>query len=237
MRKIGIPVAMVVASLSVAGIAQAVDVNQGLAIKTTGKKGTKAKPTGLKLNTTTTTTGKDPAIDGTYATKSAVIHFDKNLKFSPKSFPTCDETTAFNTPDKCPKGSQVGKGSASATVGAGQIKANPTIKAFNAKGGKLILVLTKAAGEVDSSAVLTGTLKSDTGKYGQKLSVPIPAKLQNQLGLFVTLNRFNVLIPSQKARGKYYVSSVGCTGGKYNFGGDFVFSDNTTQKVKTTSKC
>jgi hypothetical protein len=239
LRKIGIPVAMVVASLGVAGIAQAVDVNQGLAVKTTGSaKGTKSKPVGLKLSVTTTTTGKDPAIDGTYATKSAVIHFDKNLKFNPKSFPVCSADVATPaTSSQCPAKSLMGTGSAIATVGAQHIMAHPTIKAYNAKGGKLILVLQKSPNEVDSSGVLTGTLKSDSGKYGSKLSVPIPPKLQNQLGLFITLNKFATVIKNQKGKdGKYYVSSTGCKS-KYNFGGDFVFSDGTSAKVTTTSKC
>ncbi len=237
MRKIGIPVAMVVASLGVAGVAQAVDVTQGLAVKTTGTKGTKSKPTGLTLSVTTTTSGNDPALDGTYATKSAVIHFDKNLKFYPQSFPTCTLSTVGNDATKCPKGSKVGKGSAKATIGAVQIKANPTIEAFNATGGKLILKLTMKPGEVDSSGILTGTLKKDSGKYGSKLVVPIPRKLQNQLGLVVTINRFATVIAKQKAKGHYYVESIGCSGGSYKFGGDFVFSDNTTKKVTATSKC
>jgi hypothetical protein len=237
LRRIGIPVAMVVASLGVAGIAQAIDVTQGLDITTSGKKGTKAKPTGLKLTTITSTTAVDGMGDGTYATKSAVIHFDKNLVFNPKSFPICTESVAVKTPAKCPAGSQVGTGAAVATIGPNKIMAHPTIKAYNAKGGGLILVLAKKAGEVDSSGVLTGTLKKDTGKFGSKLDVRIPPVLQQVGGLFITLNKFTVVIKSQKAKGKYYVSSVGCTGGKYSFGGDFVFSDGTVKKVTTTAKC
>lgn len=238
MRKIGIPVAMVIASLSVVGVAQAIDVTQGLDIKTVGTKGTKTKPKGIKLTTVTSTTAKDGTSDGTYATKSAVIHFDKNLKFNPKSFPVCTESVAVKAPATCPKGSQVGVGAASATVGPQHILAHPTIKAFNAVGGKLILVLTKAANEVDSGGVLTGTLKKDTGKFGSKLDVQIPQSLQTPVpGLFTTLNKFTVVIKSQKSKGKYYVSSTGCTGGKYNFGGDFAFSDGSSAKVTTTSKC
>lgn len=238
MRKSGLIAATVAASFSVTAIAQAIDVDQAIIIKTTGKKGTKAKPTTLKLSTTTKTSAKDPAQNGTYATKSAVIHFDKNLKFNAKSFPTCTESTVVNTPADCPAKSLVGKGYAKAVIGAGQIKANPTIKAYNAAGGKLILRLLKAEGEVDSSGVLTGTLKKDTGKFGQKLVVPIPEKLQNQFGLAITLTEFNTVIKAQKSKGKGYVESIGCgKTKKYNFGGDFVFSDNTKVKVTSTSKC
>lgn len=238
MRRIGIPVAIVAASLSVAGIAQAVDVNQGLAIKTTGSKGTSKKPSGLKLNVVTSTGAKDPKLDGSYSTKQAVIHFDKNLRFYPKNFPTCTLAQVANDATKCPTGSKVGTGKAAATIAAVQIKANPTIQAFNAKNNQLILKLTKAAGEVDSAGILVGTLKKDTGKYGQKLDVPIPTALQIQAGLVITLTRFETTIAKgPKKKGHYYVESVGCSGGTYKFGGDFVFSDGTKKSATATSKC
>lgn len=228
MRKLGLIAATAVASISVAGVAQAIDVstvNQGVSVKVTGKKGTKAKPAGVALNVTTTTSAKDSSKNGTYATTLAVIRFDKNLKFNNSKFPTCDLQTVATSPEDCPKGSLVGTGKATAIVGAQQIKANPTIQAFNGPDGTLQLKLIKAAGEVDSSGVLTGTLKSDTGKYGKKLNVPIPPKLQNQLGLYVTLTSFNTKISSKKYKGVSYATSSGCTGGKYKFGGDFSFID------------
>lgn len=237
MRKLGLIAATAVASVSVAGVAHAIDVDQSILIQTTGKKGSKARPAALKLSVTTATNAKDPKNDGSYATKRAVIHFDKNLKFNNSKFPTCELQTVATNPQDCPSGSKVGVGFAKATIGAQQIKANPTITAYNAKGNKLNLKLTKAAGEVDSSGVLTGTLKRDTGRFGSKLDVPIPKTLQDQFGLKITLNRFNTVISTKKYRGFNYVTSVGCTGGNYRFGGDFTFSDNTVQKVVTTSKC
>lgn len=237
MRKFGLIAATAVASISVAGVAQAVDVNQGLEVVTKGKKGTKTKNTGLKLTTTTTTSGKDPKADGTYATKKAVIHFDKNLVFNSKTFPTCDEQTVATNPKQCPVGSKVGTGSVEATLGADQTKQHPSVTAFNAKGGKIIFKLTHKDGEVDSDFTLTGTLAKDTGKFGSKLNVPIPTNLQNQFGLFITLNKFLVAIPSQKYKGKYYVASKGCSGGKYQFRGDFTFTDGSKASAKDTSVC
>ncbi len=248
MRKLGLIAATVVASVGVAAVAQAVDVNQTVAVKVTGKKGTKKKPTALKLDVTTGTSAKDLTLNGTFATKSAIIHFDKNLVFNPTKFPTCDIPTVTSTPDDCPKGSEVGKGVAEATLGSKQvgstkIKLSPTIRAFNTKGGKLALKLTKAAGDAAGDAVLTGTLKKDSGKYGVKLDVVIPAPIQMPAdGLFVTLTKFNTTISSKKfTKGgkKYgYATSVGCpANGKYNFGGDFAFTDGSSAKVKSTTKC
>ncbi len=238
MRKLGLIAATAVASVSVVGIAQAVDVTQGLTVKTTGKKGTKAKPSGLKLNVTTSTSAKDESLNGEYATKSAVIHFDKNIKFNNSKFPSCSLAVVASKPENCPAGSLVGKGEASAVAGPGQeVKVNPTIEAYNSAGGKLHLKLIAKPGEFDSQGVLTGTLKSDKGKYGKKLVVPIPAKLQNNLGLFITLTRFNTVISNKKFKGVNYAESVGCTGGKYSFSGDFVFSDNTKATAPASSKC
>ena len=67
--------------------------------------------------------------------------------------------------------------------------------------------------------------------------MPIPAKLQNNSGLFVTINRFNTVISSKTYRGTPYVASTGCTGGKYSFRGDFLLTDNTKDSVSTTTRC
>lgn len=238
MRKLGLIAATTVASISVAGVAQAISVDQNIVVTTKQeRKGTTAKPATVKLSVTTATSAKDPKEDGTYSTKSAVIHFDKNLKFNNSKFPTCKLQTVATSPEKCPSGSKVGTGFAKATVGKQQIKANPTIAAYNAANNKINLKLIAKKGEINSAGVLVGTLKSDTGKFGKKLDVPIPAKLQEQLGLKITLTRFNTVISTKTFKGKAYVTSTGCTGGNYKFGGDFTFSDGTKQKVVTTAKC
>ena len=118
-----------------------------------------------------------------------------------------------------------------------------------------VVELIAKPGEFDSQGILTGTLSKDTGKYGNKLTVPIPAKLQNNLGLYITLTRFNTKISNKKYKGFNYATSVGCTGGTYKFGGDFTFIDGPYNpgtdgafpspslnkfgpiKVASTSKC
>lgn len=238
MRKFGLIAATAAASFSVVGTAQAIEVTQGLAVKVTGKKGTKAKPSGVTLSVTTTTSAKDPSQNGEYATKSAVIFFDKNIKFNNSRFPTCSLVTVATAPAKCPPGSLVGKGSANAIAGPNQeVKVNPGIAAYNDKGNKLHLKLIAKPGEFDSGGILTGTLQKATGKYGVKLNVPIPSKLQVNSGLTITLTRFNTVISSKKYRGVNYATSTGCTGGTYQFSGDFVFNDNSKAKAPATSKC
>ena len=181
MRKLGLIAATAAASVGITSFAQAIEVNQGLSVGTKGGKGTKAKPRNLKFSVTTTTNAIDLAKDGTYATTSAVIHFDKNLGSTTRSSRPAPKIVATK-PEKCPRARSSAQGFAKATVGEGQIKVNPSIKAYNAKGNKISLSLIAKPGEVDSSGILTGTLKKDSGKYGSKLDVPIPAKLQSSSG-------------------------------------------------------
>ncbi len=242
MRKLGLIAATAAASIGVTSVAQAIDVNQGVSVGIKGSKGTKAKPTNLVLSVTTTTDAVERSKNGTFATTSAVIHFDKNLKFNNSKFPTCAKKIVATKPAKCPKGSLVGAGLAKATVGEGQIKVNPSIKAYNDTNNRINLALIAKPGEVDSSGILVGTLKKDSAsKYGFKLVVPIPAKLQEQLGLKITLTKFNTTINRNtvtvKGKKYAYVNSIGCTGGKYKFGGDFKYDDGTGAKVTTTTKC
>ena len=66
----------------------------------------------------------------------------------------------------------------------------------------------------------------------------IPSGLQQPApGLFVTLTEFNTVISTKKYKGLSYAYSVGCTGGKYSFAGDFNFTDGSSASAKSTSKC
>jgi hypothetical protein len=247
MRKVALLAALVAAVFGVVSIAQAIEADQGLIIKTTGKKGTKKKPTAIKLSVLTTTAGKGANPDGTFGTTKAVIHFDKNLIFNNKKFKTCTEAVVNATQDEsgCPKGSKVSvdKGSgAKAQAGPepGAIHVNPAIRAYNGPGGTLILKLVSPPGEFNATGTIVAKLGKDTGKYGSKLTVPIPVKYYNNLGLKITLQRFATIVSATtKVAGKSvpYVASVGCTGGKYNFAGDFTFTDGAVLKAKATSKC
>ena len=69
-------------SLGTAGVAQAVNSHQSVAVKLAhSKAGTAAKPKSVGALTVDMKVALDPS-DPAFATRSAVIHFDKSLVFN-----------------------------------------------------------------------------------------------------------------------------------------------------------
>jgi hypothetical protein len=233
MKKVVLLVATVVAALALGSVAYAINGEQGISVKLNpSKAGTKKKGKNSSIDVLVTT--KPAADDQPFATKQAVIHFDKALRFNTKMFKTCDQATAQQGASACPAASKVGSGSAAATA-LGQVE-NLTIVAFNGGNNKLEL-LVQGDSPLQINSVIEATLKKDTGKYGYKLIVPIPDNLQQPItGVFATLTKFETKVKAT-AKGKGYVESIACKGGKWNFGGDFTFTDGTTKKVTSTQKC
>jgi hypothetical protein len=235
MRKVAlICAATFVGALGVTAVASAIQGAQTVSVSLQNNRaGTKAKPRSVsKLTVVTTTTpvaGEPP-----FATRQAVIHFDKNLVFGSTKFPSCAQAVVQSNPTNCPAGSKVGGGSATAQPSTGG-QVFPTIAAYNSSNGKKILLLvTEPTFNVKS--VLVGTLKPDTGKYGRKLDVIIPANLQNVGGIVVTLTKFTTIVGGTR-QGTPFVGLKGCTGGKLNYKGDFFYTDNTTKSALSTGTC
>jgi hypothetical protein len=238
MRKVALICAAVfVGALGITAVASAIQGTQTVSVKLQNNRaGTKAKPRSVsRLTVVTATTpvaGEPP-----FATKQAVIHFDKNLVFGTTKFASCSKTVVQTNPASCPAASKVGGGSAVARLSTGGQVA-PTITAYNGpkstNGPKIFLLVKEPTFNVN--AVLDGTLKPDTGKYGRKLDVLIPANLQNVAGIIITLTQFTTRVGGT-AKGTPYVGLKGCTGGKLSFKGDFFFTDNTNKSAVSTANC
>jgi hypothetical protein len=223
-----------VGALGVAGIASAIQGGQGIKVKVTNNKaGTKSKPKSVGLLTVTTTTTPAPGEEGTFATKTAVIYFDKNIVFGNSKFRSCAASQVVSDDSKCPAGSKIGGGSAVARF-AGQTVAL-TVKAYNGPSGKLSLLVDNQ--QFGIHAALAGTLKNATGDYGKKLTVTIPANLQSPLpGQFATLTQFLTKVGGT-SKGTPYVGLKGCSGGKLKFKGTFNYTDGTSKTATTTATC
>jgi hypothetical protein len=234
MRKLVLLAALSAAAVvGVVGVAQAVDAQHKLVIKTTPTKaGTKAKPANTKLfvDIITIPAPNDPP----FATSDTVVHFDKNLVFNGSKLKSCSQATVQGDETKCPSGSKVGTGKATGNA-LGQTE-NLTVTAYNGPGGNKIELHVNNA-QLGVNAVLEGLLKKGSGKYGKKLIVPIPKNLQQPVqGLFATLTDFQTSVKGT-SKGKPYVGLTGCTKKKLNFAGDFLYTDNTSKHAETTVAC
>jgi hypothetical protein len=236
MRKLTLmAAAAAVTALCVVGIAQAVTPTTAMkASVSPTKKGTKSKPKNVKLNVELITqpTPGEPA----FATRSTVVHFDKNLKFGSKYLKSCSSSQVQADDTKCPKGSKVGSGSA--TGSALGLTENLTVTAYNGPGGNKLELLVDGQSPLQIHSVIEGKLQKDTGLYGQKLVVAIPDNLQQPApGAYATLTDFKTSVKGTGSKKRPFVGLSGCTKKALNFKSDFVFTDGTTSTATTTSKC
>ena len=235
MRKVALVcVAAMVGALGITAVAFAINGTQTVSVKLQNNRaGTKAKPRSVSRLTVQTNTTPAPT-DAPFATSRAVIHFDKNLAFGTSKFASCAKSVVQANPANCPAGSKVGNGSAVARLSTGG-QVTPTITAYNGPNGRKLFLLVKEP-TFNVNAVLDGTLKTDTGKYGRKLDVLIPQNLQNVAGIVITLTQFTTRVGGT-AKGSPYVGLKGCTGGTLSFKGDFFFTDGTSKSATTTASC
>jgi len=236
MRKLTLmAAAAAVTALCVVGIAQAVTPTTAMkASVSPTKKGTKSKPKNVKLNVELITQPKpgEPA----FATRSTVVHFDKNLKFGSKYLKACSASQVQADNTKCPTGSKVGSGSA--TGSALGLTENLTVTAYNGPGGNKLELLVDGQSPLQIHSVIEGKLQKDTGLYGQKLVVAIPETLQQPApGAYATLTDFKTSVKGTGSKKRPFVGLAGCTKKTLNYKSDFVFTDGTTSTATTTSKC
>jgi hypothetical protein len=238
-------VVAVCAAFGVASVASAVDATQTLDVKLAqSKAGTKEKPKSvgsLKVTTSTTPGPMNPA--GTFTVTKAVLLFDKNLVFNSSAFKACSTSDLATIDTKC-KGvskGQVGTGSASGTA-LGTAEALH-VKAYNGPksgaGYKFYLHVTGVRdvdGPLDIDTVIKAKLTRATGKYGWRLTVPIPEELQRPSGILATLTSFITTVKAT-SKGTPYIGIKGCTGGKLNFKGTFTYTDGTRKDAVKTAKC
>jgi hypothetical protein len=235
MRKLTLTAAAAVTAIGAVGVAQAVTPTTAIkASVSPTKKGTKKKPKNVKLNVELIT---QPAPgDPAFATRSTVVHFDKNIKFDGKHLKSCSQSQVQTDETKCPKGSRVGSGTA--TGSALGLTENLTVTAYNGPGGTKIELLVDGQTPLQIHQVIEGKLQSDSGKYGKKLVVAIPEALQQPApGAYATLTDFKTSVKGTGSKKRPFVGLAGCTKKKLNYESDFVFTDGTTSTATATSKC
>jgi hypothetical protein len=225
----------VAAALGLASVASAINGKQAISAKATHTKaGTKAKPKSVGILTVTTALTPAPGEVGTFATKTAVLYFDKNLVFGGNKFGSCSAAKAAT--DSCPSSARVGSGSANAQATIGGPEAL-SVKAWNGPGGTSLYLHVKGTAPLQIDGVLSGKLANATGSYGKKLTVTIPANLQQPLpGVFGTLTQFITKVGGTR-KGTPYIGLKGCSGGKLKIKGVFGYTDGTSQTATNTLNC
>jgi hypothetical protein len=226
-------------AFGVAGVAHAVEADQSLKVTITkSKAGTKKKPKSvgtLKVVINTKPTGTTPPA---FATKRAVIHFDKNIVFNAKSFPSCTlaqaRAQAAGNGTACNK-AKAGTGSAKALLGGSVPLDGIKITLWNGPKGKNVWLHVQKDNPAVSD-VMRGKLVKDKGAYGQKLDVVIPQQIQQPTaGLYVTLTEFIVNV-ARTHKGKPYIALTGCRKGGLKFAGEFTFAPDNDVKKATSPR-
>ena len=201
----------------------------------TAKLGFSGKPTAKKPSNLTYTgtlhIDTDPSGQQPQAAPITSVYFAKQIKNNAKYFPFCNRSEIDGQPTlpaKCSK-AKVGTGTAKALAGSPGNPASTSVAesldvtAMNGPNGKsLYLVLNSQPGApvAIQNRVVPGTVVKSSGAFGFLVRFDIPADLQEQLGLQISLTDFTVKIsgtPKKVKVGKTfqkigYMQLSGCKG-------------------------
>jgi hypothetical protein len=193
--------------------------------KPTAKKPSNVAYTGT-LHIDTNPSGQQPQ-----AAPVTSVYFAKQIKNNAKYFPFCNRSEIdgqATIPAKCSK-AKIGTGTAKALAGTpgnpstSSVAENLNVTAMNGPSGKsLYLVLNSQPGAPVGiqNRVVPGTVVKSSGAFGFLVRFDIPADLQEQLGLQISLTDFVVKIsgtPKKVKVGKTfqkisYLQLTGCKG-------------------------
>ena len=200
-----------------------------------GKVTYSGKPTSTKpVNTAYTGIlhiDTDPAGNQPDTAPTTSVYFSKSIKNNAKYFPFCNKSEIDGQgtfPSKCNK-AIVGTGTATALAGtpgnpsSQSVKEELNVKAVNGPKGKaLFLVLTSKPGApvAINNRIVPGAIVKSSGPFGFLVRFDIPADLQSQLGLSISLTDFLVKISGTPKTVKVsgvskklaYLQLTGCKG-------------------------
>jgi hypothetical protein len=189
------------------------------------KAGTKKKPQGvnLKVHVNWDTPGdlEKPVV------QTADVLFPQGSLYNGAKYPKCDENTlARKGLTACPKGSIMGKGTA--TAFADTVMTYPKITVVNGGSGWVYLY-TVMNNPARVQAPVPGRITKMSGKWAYKLHLAVPRVLQIVAGVPIALKTFDVT-----AGKKDWLATTKCPGGKWDFnvetfystGGSTQYTDN-----------
>jgi len=204
-----------------------------------GKPGT---PMALRVGFTL-----DPAEGAVPDTLSkVVVQLPPNGVQNAQFFPTCSaaQINAAKSFKRCPKGSQIGRGSLRADVTAVPVTNVPgTVTFFNgSRNGKRITIHIRALRPVDINEAFDASLVKTRGRYGYKLTANIPMSLQEIYpSWFAQVRRFESTFDAKiKVKGKTrgYIEAKKCPkSGRVPVAGAFSFMAGGSSSAQSWITC
>lgn len=153
------------------------------------KAGTKKKPKNSKIRLSLAIQ-KEARVTA----DQIVFNLPRHVRVSGKGFRFCPSTELNTTkdPSKCPKGSKVGAGTATAAFGPGLVPINFDVTIFAGSPNELGIFLQAKGFGIQKA--IRGVVSRAGSPYFQKLTIDIPEDLQKQLGAYVYLTGLNATV-------------------------------------------
>lgn len=223
--------------------APAISAEQKLSARTSpATAGTKRTPRNVRLYVRPYIPGVN-VLTPPFATTAGTVYFDRNIVFNGSRFPSCRKGTVQANEKRCPSLSRVGSGTAEGLALGLTEKLEVTI--FNGprygRTGRFVELLVTGSEPLTIRSVIQARLTKRSGTYGYKLTVPIPDNLQEPApGALATLTDFDTQIKRTRTRRGTkvpYIGLRGCTNGRLRFKYIGEYTDGTSQRVITTSRC
>lgn len=238
MKKITLISTAALAAFALSAPAANAAVSQTLNVKlTSNKAGTKAKPTTVGITVSTGTVGvadsglKEPV---TYAK----ISLPKGIALNYKAFPACKAADGVGCADSAPK-SQVGSGTAKASIAGIDYEPSGTLTPFIGAGGKLF-IRTQFSQPAVIDEPLIGKVSLKGGAYSFDFNVPtiLQTPLPNQDEQLIDFTvKFDKKTVKKGKKKIGLVDLTSCPKGGYVFTGEFTYKSGATSKPSFTLPC
>lgn len=173
-----------------------------------------------------------------------VYWFPHGTVVNGRLFPSCGAATlqrARGRLSACPRGSQVGSGTASGTAVAIGVSSHARITMFNGPGGRSLTINVSVTTPALINATFAAPLDPLHGRYANKLTVVLPEELKRILDGDIVTSDIHVTTGATRLvhgvrRG--YVEALRCprTGGAH-IHGDITFEGGATTSADTTVPC
>jgi hypothetical protein len=238
LRKIALLVVVAVAgALGIAAVASAVNPQQQVTVTVSpNRAGTSDSPRNVS-RLRVALNGIPAPGEAPFVVRRATVHFDRNLVFNTRRFPSCSEAQARVSSARC-TAARLGSGRARGGALALNLLQDLSVTAYNGSNNRLYLRLQTLGGAAPAiDQTLVGRLRPGSGSFGRKLVVDIPPELQSIAGAQVTLLSLNTTINPRSRRGETYVRLRGCTDGELNFRADFEYTDGTRNTAQSAAPC